>query len=86
MVQFQIWIGYNDKKKCFQLKENLSQKKLKRKYTATDWILKEIEFLGKGVLKICSKFTGEHLQLYWNHTSTWMFFCKFAAYFQNIFS
>ena len=26
------------------------------------------------------------LQLYWNHTLTWAFFCKFAAYFQNTFS
>ena len=26
------------------------------------------------------------LQLYWNHTSTWLFSCKFAAYFQNTFS
>ena len=42
-------------------------------------------FLGKGVLKICSKFTGEHpcqsaisiVNLYCN--------CKFAAYFQSIF-
>ena len=25
------------------------------------------------------------LQLYQNHTSAWMFSCKFAAYFQNIF-
>ena len=25
-------------------------------------------------------------QLYWNHTSTWVFFCKFVAYFQNTFS
>ena len=25
-------------------------------------------------------------QLYWNHTSTWVFSCKFAAYFQNTFS
>ena len=25
-------------------------------------------------------------QLYWNRTSTWVFSCKFAAYFQNIFS
>ena len=52
MVQFQIWIGYNDKKKCFQLKENLSQKKLKTKYTATDWILKEI--CSEAALKRCS--------------------------------
>ena len=49
-------------------------------------------FLGKGVLKICSKFTGDHpcrsviLQFYLNHTSAWLFFCKFAAYFQNTFS
>ena len=48
-------------------------------------------FLVKGALKICNKFTGEHPcrlywhQLYWNHTSTWMFSCKFAAYFQNTF-
>ena len=25
-------------------------------------------------------------QLYWNRTLEWMFFCKFAAYFQSIFS
>ena len=25
-------------------------------------------------------------QLYWNYLSAWMFSCKFAAYFQNIFS
>ena len=47
-------------------------------------------FLRKGVLRICSKFTGEHpcrsVQLYWNHTAAWVFSCKFDAYFQNIFS
>ena len=51
--------------------------------------------LGKGVLKICSQFTGEYvcqssisikLQLYWNRTSAWVFSCQFAAYFQNTFS
>ena len=51
-------------------------------------------FLQKGVLKIYRKFTGEHpcrkaisikLQLYWNRTSAWAFFCKSAAYFQNTF-
>ena len=26
------------------------------------------------------------LQLYWNHTSVWVFPCEFAAYFHNIFS
>ena len=26
------------------------------------------------------------LQLYWNHTSTWVFSYKFAAYFQKTFS
>ena len=54
-------------------------------------------FFGKGVLKICSKFTGKHRfrgaisinlqlcfeQLYWNHTLAWVFSCKFTAYFQN---
>ena len=25
-------------------------------------------------------------QLYWNHTLTWVFSCKFVAYFQNTFS
>ena len=29
---------------------------------------------------------GSALQLYWNHTSTWVFSCKFATYFQNTFS
>ena len=52
-------------------------------------------FLRKSVLKICSKITGEHpcrsvysikLQstlICWNHTSAWVFSCKFATYFQN---
>ena len=44
-------------------------------------------FPGKGVLKICSKFTGEYscrsVQSYRNHTLAWVFPCKFAAYFQN---
>ena len=52
-------------------------------------------FLGKSVLKICSKLTGEHpcrsaipikLQLYWNRTLAYVFSCKLAAYFQNTFS
>ena len=49
-------------------------------------------FIRKGVIKIYSKFTGEHScrsvisQLYWNHTSVWVFSCKFAAYFQNTFT
>ena len=25
-------------------------------------------------------------QLYWNHTSEWVFFCKFSVYFQDTFS
>ena len=25
-------------------------------------------------------------QRYWNHTSAWVFSCKFATYFQNTFS
>ena len=44
-------------------------------------------FLEKGVPKIYSKFTGElALQFYQNHTSEWVFPCKFAAYTQNNFS
>ena len=30
--------------------------------------------------------TSGVMQLYWNHTSAWVFSCKFAAYFQNTFS
>ena len=48
-----------------------------------------------GVLKISSKFTGEHpcwsvislkllQQLYLNHTSAWVFSCKFAVYLLNL--
>ena len=52
-------------------------------------------FSGKGIRKICSKFTGKHpcwhthaemwFQLYWNHTWAWVFYGKFTAYFQNTF-
>ena len=31
-------------------------------------------------------FSKVALQLYWNHTSAWVFSCKFAAFFQNTFS
>ena len=31
-------------------------------------------------------FTKTVLQLYWNRTSSWVFSCKFATYFQNTFS
>ena len=31
-------------------------------------------------------FNNVALQIYWNHTLTWVFSCKFAAYFQNSFS
>ena len=41
--------------------------------------------LGKSVLKICSKFTGEYPYRK-NHSYVWEFFCKFDAYFQNTFS
>ena len=48
--------------------------------------------LRKGVLKICSKFTGEHscqsaisIKSH-NRTSAQVFSCKFAAYFQDNFS
>ena len=45
--------------------------------------------LKKGVLKICSKFTGEHpcrSAISSAISSTWVFSCKFAAYFPNNFS
>ena len=44
-------------------------------------------FLGKCVLKICIKFTGDHntycRSAISNLTSAWVFSCNFAAYFQN---
>ena len=33
-----------------------------------------------------SRIPKKVLQLYWNHTSAWVFTCKFAAYFKNTFS
>ena len=30
--------------------------------------------------------TYAEVRFYWNHTSAWVFSCKFAAYFQNTFS
>ena len=53
-------------------------------------------FLGKAILKIYSKFTGEHphrrvisvkLQSKFIEITplAWVFSCKFAAYFQNTF-
>ena len=44
-------------------------------------------FLGKGVLKTCSKFKGKipFQKGIWNRTSAWVFSCKFAGYFQDTF-
>ena len=46
-------------------------------------------FIGKCVLKICSKYTGEHprrgTKTLLKLTSVWVFSCKFTAYFQNNF-
>ena len=41
----------------------------------------------KGVLKICSKFTGVWiaLQLYWYHTSAWVFSCNLLHIFKTSF-
>ena len=41
---------------------------------------------GKGVLKMCRRFLGEHPCRTWNYTLAWVFSCTFAAYFQNTFS
>ena len=47
-------------------------------------------FLGKCILKICSKFTGKHpcrsviskpRTEWFDHTSAWVFSCNIAAYF-----
>ena len=43
-----------------------------------------VEFLGKIVLKIWSKFTDFALQIYWNHTSTQLFTNKCTTFFRNI--
>ena len=78
-------------KNCYSKNKNDVNKKLRSSHPEV--------FPGKCVLKICSKFTGEHtcwsaisikldfnkvaLQLYWNRTSAWVLLCKFAVYFQN---
>ena len=85
------------KKKSFPLRIssiNMTVKKDVNGLTPTNSRSNSLElFLGKGILKIRSKFTGEHwcgsaisLQLYLNRTSVWVFSYKFAAYFQNTFS
>ena len=38
-------------------------------------------FLRRRVLKICSKFTGEHPCRSWNRTSAWVFPCIFSEHF-----
>ena len=81
--------------------ENKTNQKLKRerkliniteKYSITNRSSRPEVFLGKGILKICSKFTGEHScrslisTKLLKHTLTRVLSCKFAAYFQNTFS
>ena len=75
------------------LKNSVNKMKLCRRTNSRSCHLEL--FWRKVILKICVKFTGEHpcrsvisikLQLHWNHTSTWVFSCKVAAYFQNTFS
>ena len=64
-------------------------------YDSDIWLLTKFQkqpevLLRKRVLKLCSKFTGEHpcrspssIKLL---CMAWLFSCKFAAYFQNTFS
>ena len=45
-------------------------------------------FLGKRVVRtpmLKCDFNKAALQIYWNHTSAWVFSCKSAAYFQNTY-
>ena len=75
------------KKKKYKQKEKWT--KIKHSYNMTDYRRSPPKvFLGNGVLKICSKLTGEHpceslisikLQPYWIHTSAWVFSYKFAT-------
>ena len=37
----------------------------------------------KGILMVKCDFIKVVLQLYWNHTSAWVFSCKFAAFFSE---
>ena len=77
----------------FYIRETLALNGLKPHHSHTSCRRSHLKvILGKGVLKICSKCTGEHpcqstiIQLYRNRTSAWMFSCKFAACFQDTFS
>ena len=72
------------------------------KYSPPKWLLEIQKQPSRSVLrKRCSEnmqhmyrrtpmsncdFNIVALQLYWNHTSEWLFSCKFAACFQNTFS
>ena len=92
LLVFFFWLTICNSRKCFVTRFCLcltSAKMLGRNRSSPPEV-----FEGKGVRKIRSTFTGEHprqnfnkvtKQLYCNHTSTWVFPCKFAAYFHNTF-
>ena len=92
LLVFFFWLTICNSRKCFVTRFCLcltSAKMLGRNRSSPPEV-----FEGKGVRKIRSTFTGEHpcqnfnkvtKQLYCNHTSTWVFPCKFAAYFDNTF-
>ena len=44
-----------------------------------------MQHIYRRTLMLKCDFNKVALQLYWNHTSTWLFSCKFAVYFQNTF-
>ena len=62
------------------IKDDLYHKVIGTKCSGNFRSIPPVVFLGKGVLKICSKFTGEH------PCRSAISVCKFAAYFQNTFS
>ena len=60
-------------------------KKVQKKYPSNyNGMLPRNIFIQKKSLK-GNNFFSENMQLYWSHTSVWLFSCKFDAYFQITF-
>ena len=78
-ISFQ-YCSYWECKSIKAIKDDLYHKVIGTKCSGNFRSIPPVVFLGKGVLKICSKFTGEH------PCRSAISVCKFAAYFQNTFS
>ena len=79
------WYNSNERKLTYTERNYNKQKQPPRGVPRKRWSENIQQIYRRTPMPKCD-FNNVALQLYWNHTSAWLFSCKSALYFQNIFS